>query len=164
MAPGVSDSCYQKLSFAPRPGTWGLCLPMFTGEMCPGTRFILAGILVLVGGAVLPAPAVPASIRISAGLKPVQEHSSAVNVVSLSAQHAVWHPIMIHVACRRNHGPLLPGTGLRRRTARIMLCIVSLDRSRTPIALCGHSHNIRAFVFFMQCSASSDTYRHTRCP
>ena len=40
----------------------------------------LAEILVLAGGAIQPAPAVPASTRISAGLKRVQEHSSPVNM------------------------------------------------------------------------------------
>ena len=37
-------------------------------------------ILVLAGGAILPAPAVPASTRITARLKRVQEHSSRVNI------------------------------------------------------------------------------------
>ena len=41
---------------------------MFTGETCPCIRFSLAKILVLVGGAIPPAPVLPASIRISAWL------------------------------------------------------------------------------------------------
>ena len=51
-------------------------------ETCPRTRFILrlAEILVLAGGAILPALAVPASTRIVARLKRVQEHSSRVNI------------------------------------------------------------------------------------
>ena len=48
-------------------------------ELCPWTRFSLAEILVLVGDAIPPAP-VPASTRISAGLKRVLGHSSLVNV------------------------------------------------------------------------------------
>ena len=42
---------------------------ILTGELCPQTRFRLAEILVLAGGAILSAPAVPASTRISARLK-----------------------------------------------------------------------------------------------
>ena len=49
-------------------------------ELCPWTRFSLVEILVLVGGAIPPAPAVPASTRISARLKRVQEHSSRVSM------------------------------------------------------------------------------------
>ena len=45
------------------------------------TRLRLAEILVLVGGAIAPAPAVPATTRTSAWLKSVQEHSSPVSVV-----------------------------------------------------------------------------------
>ena len=52
---------------------------MFTGETCPWTHFILAEILVLAGGTIPLAPAVPASTRISARLKRVQEHSSPVD-------------------------------------------------------------------------------------
>ena len=49
----------------------------FTRELCfPRTRFSLADALVLVGGAIPPVPAVPASTRISTGLNRVQEHSS----------------------------------------------------------------------------------------
>ena len=36
------------------------------GELCSWTRFSLAEILLLAGGAILPKPAVPASTRISA--------------------------------------------------------------------------------------------------
>ena len=50
--------------------------PTFSGELCPRTRFSLAEILVLAGCAILLAPAVPASTRISARLKRVQEHRS----------------------------------------------------------------------------------------
>ena len=53
---------------------------MTTGELCSWTHFILAEILVPVGGAIPSAPAVPASTRISAGLKRVQEHSSPVRM------------------------------------------------------------------------------------
>ena len=53
---------------------------VFTGGLCSRTNVILAEILVLVGGAILPAPAVPASTRISARLERVQEHTSPVNV------------------------------------------------------------------------------------
>ena len=49
---------------------------LFTGEPCPWTHFIVAEILVLVGGAILPAAAVPASTRMSARLKRIQEQSS----------------------------------------------------------------------------------------
>ena len=42
------------------------------------TRFSLAEIVVLVGGAIPPAPAVPASTNISVRLKRVQEDSSRV--------------------------------------------------------------------------------------
>ena len=41
----------------------------FTRELRPWTRFSLAKILVLAGGAIPPAPAVPASTRISARLQ-----------------------------------------------------------------------------------------------
>ena len=51
----------------------------FTGETCPRTHFILAEILVLVGGTIPPVPAVLASTRIAARLKRVQKHSSHVN-------------------------------------------------------------------------------------
>ena len=47
----------------------------------PGHILILAEILVLVGGVIL--PAVPASTRISARLKRVQGHSSPVNVLGI---------------------------------------------------------------------------------
>ena len=40
---------------------------MVTGELCSWAHFILAKILVLAGGVILSAPAVPASTRISAG-------------------------------------------------------------------------------------------------
>ena len=46
---------------------------MFTCETCARTHFIQAEILVLVGGAIPPAPAAPASTMISARLKRVQE-------------------------------------------------------------------------------------------
>ena len=49
----------------------------FTGETCPRTHFILAEILVLAGGAILPAPAVPASTMISARLQRAGSHSSS---------------------------------------------------------------------------------------
>ena len=42
---------------------------LFTGETCPSTYFSLPEILVLAGGAILPAAAVPASTRISARMK-----------------------------------------------------------------------------------------------
>ena len=57
-------------------------LTTFTRETCSCSHFILAEILVLIAGAIPPAPAVPASTRISARLKHVQEHSSAVNMCS----------------------------------------------------------------------------------
>ena len=50
---------------------WLQCL-IFTRELCSLTRFSLAEILELVGGAILPAAAVPASTRISARLNRVQ--------------------------------------------------------------------------------------------
>ena len=53
---------------------------MFTHKTRPKTRLILAEILVLDGGAILPAPVVPASTRICARLKHDQEHSSRMNV------------------------------------------------------------------------------------
>ena len=53
---------------------------MLTGELRSLTRFSLSEIPVLVGGAIPPAPAVPASTRISVRLKCVQEHRSPVNV------------------------------------------------------------------------------------
>ena len=53
---------------------------ILTGELCSRTCLSLAEILVLVGGAILPAPAVPASTLITAGLKRVQEHSAPVNM------------------------------------------------------------------------------------
>ena len=53
---------------------------LFTGERCPWTHFILAEILLLAGGAILPA-AEPASTSISARLKRVQEHNSSANVM-----------------------------------------------------------------------------------
>ena len=49
-----------------------------TGELCSPTCFRLAGILVLVGGAILPAQAVTASTRISARLRRVLVHSAPV--------------------------------------------------------------------------------------
>ena len=52
---------------------------MFTGELCSRTRFSLAEILVMVGGAIIPAPAVPASAMISAMPKCVG-NSSRVTV------------------------------------------------------------------------------------
>ena len=54
---------------------------------------ILPEILVLVGGAMPPAPAVPASTRISARLRRVQEHSSPVNIVPRNiAMHYMGAP------------------------------------------------------------------------
>ena len=47
---------------------------MFTAELCPWTHFNLAEIPVLAGGAIPPAPTVPACTGISARLKSVQEH------------------------------------------------------------------------------------------
>ena len=58
----------------------------FTRELCPWTRFSLAEILVLDDGAILPAPAVPASSRISARVTRVQGHCSPVNLVPASQQ------------------------------------------------------------------------------
>ena len=49
-----------------------------TGELCPWTRFSLEDILVQVDGAILPAPTVLLSTRISARLKRAQEQSSRV--------------------------------------------------------------------------------------
>ena len=46
---------------------------------------ILAEILVLVGGAIPPAPAMPDSTRISARLKRIQGHSSPVNICNAAA-------------------------------------------------------------------------------
>ena len=48
--------------------------------MFPNTYFFLAEILVLAGGAILPAPAVSASTRICASLKRVQERRAPVDV------------------------------------------------------------------------------------
>ena len=45
-------------------------------ELCSRTHFSLAAILVLAGGVIPPAPAVPFSTRVSDRLKRVQEHSS----------------------------------------------------------------------------------------
>ena len=53
----------------------------FTRETCPCTHFIVAEILILVGCAIPPAPAVLASTRVSGRLKRVQGHSSPVNGV-----------------------------------------------------------------------------------
>ena len=63
------------------PGSFR-CDCIFAGELCSCTHFILAEILVLAGGVIPPAPAVPASTRISARLKRVQKHSSPANVPS----------------------------------------------------------------------------------
>ena len=67
-----------------RPCPWRLALPTtrvptraYTGEPCPWARCSLAEILALDEGAILPAPAVPASNRIS--VKHVQGHSSPMN-------------------------------------------------------------------------------------
>ena len=49
-------------------------------KCAPEHVFILADILVLVGGAILPAPAVTASIRIFTRLKRVLGHGSAVDM------------------------------------------------------------------------------------
>ena len=49
------------------------------------SHFILAEILVLAGGAIPPAPAVPAITRISARLKRVQEQSRVNMPVALAA-------------------------------------------------------------------------------
>ena len=60
----------------------GLPSRMLAGELCSSpARFSLEEILVsvLAGRAILSAPAVPASTRISARLKSVQGHVSAVN-------------------------------------------------------------------------------------
>ena len=51
-------------------------------KLCLRTRFTLVDILVLDGGVIPPAPAVPASTRISARLNRVQEHTSPVNFPS----------------------------------------------------------------------------------
>ena len=53
---------------------------VFTGELCSRSCFILAGILVLVGGAIPPTLALPASTRTVARLKRVQGHSSPVSI------------------------------------------------------------------------------------
>ena len=55
-------------------------------------RFILAEILVLAGGVILPAQAVPASTRISARLKRGQGHSSDVNTRRTALDTARSHP------------------------------------------------------------------------
>ena len=57
-----------------------LPLLMLTGEWCSYTHFSLAEIVVVVGGAIVPAPAVPASTRVSSRLKRVQGHSSPVKL------------------------------------------------------------------------------------
>ena len=62
------------------PGTPSI----LTGELCPWTHFSLAEFLVLVGGAIPPAPVVPTSTRISARMKYVQGHNSAVSTSQLS--------------------------------------------------------------------------------
>ena len=49
---------------------------MFTGERSPRKYFILAQILELTGGAILPAPAVPVSTMIITRLKCIQKHNS----------------------------------------------------------------------------------------
>ena len=58
---------------------------IFTGELCLCTRLSLAEIIVLAGGAIPPARAVPASTRIFARMKCVQGHSSPVNIKKLLA-------------------------------------------------------------------------------
>ena len=52
----------------------------FTLELCSGTCFSLANILVLAGTADAGGMAPTTSIIVSAGLKRVQEHSSRVNM------------------------------------------------------------------------------------
>ena len=53
---------------------------VFTGELFSWTNFVLAEILVLAGGAILPSPVVPASTRISAKLKCVQGPARFIHV------------------------------------------------------------------------------------
>ena len=52
-----------------------------TRELCSCTSFSQAEILVMVGGAILPAPAVPVSTIIFARMKRLQEHISPVYIV-----------------------------------------------------------------------------------
>ena len=61
-----------KVAMAVFLAPYAVCPPLwtiFTRELCSWTHFSLAEILVLVGGAIPPAPAVPASTRISAKLR-----------------------------------------------------------------------------------------------
>ena len=70
---------YSRVNYVP--------IVVFRGELC--SYLILPEMLVLVGGAIRPAPAVSASTMISARLKRVQEHSSPVNKVLGSSPHTV---------------------------------------------------------------------------
>ena len=69
------------------PASDGCAHSKFTVELCPRTHVSLADILVLVCDAILPAPVVPSSTRISAWLKRVQKHSSPVNIPKWTCGH-----------------------------------------------------------------------------
>ena len=73
--------------------------------------FKIAEILVLVGDAIPPAPAVPASTGISARLKRVLAHRSPVNIVCGSGGRA-WGAPRAGVRCRLGRGALALGAGI----------------------------------------------------
>ena len=62
---------------------------LFSRELCPPTHFSLAGC------AILSAPAVSGSTRISAGLKHVQGHSSRVNIQREGPVYCSKLPVLI---------------------------------------------------------------------
>ena len=70
---------------------------MPSAEPCPCTRFSLAEILVLAGGVIPPAPAVPTSTKISARLKRISPlNVSPVNRTTC-ARRSRAH--VVHVTC-----------------------------------------------------------------
>ena len=81
-----------------RACAWCAATTILTRQPCPWTRFSLAKIIVLVGSAIPPAPAVPASTGISLRLKRVQEHRSRVNIIFYQCRHAVPHVQSRHAA------------------------------------------------------------------
>ena len=73
---------YQDLGLQAKTGRFRVAVLIFTGELCP----ITPEILVLAGTAGASRMAPPASSRISARLKRVQEHSSRVHIGVANAQ------------------------------------------------------------------------------
>ena len=118
---------------------------------CLWAHFILAEIIVLAGGIFLPAPAVPASTRISSRLNRVQQHSSPVNTGTHGCLEQVspgMHPAPSRTRARR---ALLTAQPTRITTRKVLSSKVDTESDNQANCVCSALYLKMQSVLIMQC-------------